>query len=84
MKEKILEILRETINTYQMCNDDDPIQITGIHDATDQIVAYVEQHYYPKVFVEWTNQYSDEDGLITNCTMTIKESYQYWLTQIKK
>jgi hypothetical protein len=85
MKEKILEIIRRE---------------TGIiaPDAVTEIVAFVEQHYYPKEFVGWLT--SPHNIHIHKCgtgwrileykgdeyfiERSVAEVYQYWLTQIKK
>ena len=42
MKEKIIEILKDNIMTYQLIDDSDPIQITGFELATDKILALIE------------------------------------------
>jgi hypothetical protein len=79
MKEKILEIIRKE---------------TGIiaPDAVTEIVALIEQHYYPKEFVDWLPSHADYNILkhewisseIGTNIIGINDLYQYWLTQIKK
>jgi len=43
LKEKIIKILRERISAYQICNDDDPIEISGIGLASDDLVELIAQ-----------------------------------------
>lgn len=38
-RERIIEILRKNISGYQLARDDDPIEISGIEMAADEILA---------------------------------------------
>jgi hypothetical protein len=85
--EEILKIMRE----YGL--------VTYSHNIiANKIAALIEQHYYPKEFIDWF-MWQDEmgcDGCSPNDTgkliffnddgteTTLEEIYQYWLTQVKK
>lgn len=89
MKDKILEILKKDIDTYQMVNDDDPIMITGTEKAASEIEALIKENYVKKEFVEWM-VFSNECNLsleMQNYSESememIERLCEYWLTQIK-
>ena len=41
-RDEIIEILRKELFPMQLVNDDDPIEICGIHKAADKILALTE------------------------------------------
>jgi hypothetical protein len=63
MKDKILEIISKHINN---------------RDSAAEIATYVEQHYYPKEFVE---RYINT-GMVAY--RELKSAYEYSLKQVKK
>jgi hypothetical protein len=38
-REQLIEILKKNIGTYQLCDDSDPINITGFEKSADKILA---------------------------------------------
>jgi hypothetical protein len=92
MKEKILEILQSKLHGMAGHNWLIGIDETDCDRAAIEIAAYVEQHYYPKEFVEWLPSHADYNILkhewisseIGTNIIGINDLYQYWLTQIKK
>jgi hypothetical protein len=90
MNERILEILKEHIDTYQLVNDSDPIQITGLYDASAAITSHVME------FIEWIGlntmtdrisrhkiKYMTSDMDSPAVWLTLSELYEYWLKNVK-
>jgi hypothetical protein len=86
MKEKILEILRTRISAYQMVNDDDPIEITGIEASAEDITKLSFD------FIHWCiiNTYYEyrkiRYGVLDaeKTFYTLEELFTYWHTNIYK
>jgi hypothetical protein len=72
MKEKILEILKKY--------EEQPFSRPS--ECATEIVNYIEQRYYPKEFVEWVRDKPSK--YYYPPSYNLEETYQYWLTQVKK
>ena len=85
MKEKILAILYVRLSTYQICSDNDPIKITGMNAAAEEITAHVVK------FIEWTASqidfsYDEETRTwyepYKDSELSTDDFYTYWFNNI--
>jgi hypothetical protein len=88
MKEKILEILKNRMFTYQLVEDSDPIILSGTEASAEEITAMVMEFVEWKCFDDDDFEPYDRKGVYINiATKTLYDTehlFNYWLTNIYK
>jgi hypothetical protein len=97
MKE-ILEIINNSLFTYQLQNDSDPIIIGGQEQVASLIESFIKENYVKKEFALWLVVHSNGQDFyagynasnkliwynsVTDKQYTLDELHEYWLTNIK-